>query len=252
MFTRLIFQLPLLLIVGCTGTDSTEEPRNDHKAVAALLGKIEADAGYRLGIRPDIEKDLATFKLDMLSLRTGLEHLVEHGSQTEKLQSVRLLGNLDNPASIDVLRSALADQDEAVRERACYALQRLKVKGGPAEETLARLCRKDSAIAVRVAAGAALGSTHDTDRVNAFESGLESTNKNVWETCEDELERMGKLRRPLPAHVYTEISKAKYQVMKADKWYWIQRETRVKEVVYLEVVERVHHVVLRRDWYMAR
>jgi hypothetical protein len=85
-----------------------------------------------------------------------------------------------------------------------------------------------------------------------FRLGLNSKDKRLWQVCEDELERMGKLRLPLPERVYTEISQTRYQEIKSDKWYWVQRETSTNDMIYLEVVERVHHVQLRRDWYKTR
>ena len=240
------------LLSGCTDPDAPEERPNDQNLAAAFINKIEKDEGYRLGIRPDIEKELVSSKLEVTNLITGIREIIEHGSQLEKTKSVRFLGRLGNPSTIKFLHKTLADSNETVREEACYALQRMKAKGEGIEEALAGLCRNDASVAVRVAAASGLGRSRDADRLSAYQLGLSSKDNSVWEICEDELEKMGKLELPLPAHLYREISHSRYLEIKSDKWYFVQRETKRNSIIYIEVVERAHHVLLHRDWYKTK
>jgi hypothetical protein len=98
-----------------------------------------------------------------------------------------------------------------------------------------------------------LNGSSEKDAVTAFQLGLKSTNHGLWEICEDELDKRGKLTLPLPEHVYTEISHKRYQeIKKHDRWYELVRETTKNGTIYLEVMERAHHVVLHRDWYKTK
>jgi HEAT repeat protein len=239
-------------MTGCTKPGVPQPAREEANRAAAFIASIEKDEAYRLGIRPEIENALAAAKLELHDLLKGCIELLRHGSASEKVQSARFLGRLGNPSVINPIVESLGDPDETVREAACYALQWLAATGKSVETPLARLCREDPSVAVRVAAAVALKNSNETDVVTAYQLGLKSTNSSLWQICEDELDKRGKLELPLPDHVYTEISQARYQQIKSDRWYWVQRETTRNGTVYLEVVERVHHVPLHRDWYKLK
>jgi hypothetical protein len=266
--------IPFLVALALTACDKLSRPTapggkvspprdEEMRTAAAFIDRVEESRSYRMGIRPDMAKELAAARLDRATLLKGCIRLLQQGSPVEKKKSARFLGRVGDPSAIAPLVVALGDADEEVREEACYALGWLHAKGETVASALVRLCRHDRSIAVRVAAGVALAGAHDKDAVAAFELGLNTRKggpagvdpyalESIWEICEDKLKERGKLRLPLPEHVYTDISQERYREIKADGFYWKQRETVKDGTIYLEVVQRVHHARLYREWYRVK
>jgi hypothetical protein len=242
----------LALLLSAANPDAPGASRDDVTRAGAFIDRIERDPEYPLGILPDIRRELRAAQMEVAGLRRGCIGLLQQGTPTEKQRSAHFLGRLGDLTAVRPLVGALADPDEGVREAACYALAWLSAKGQTVESVLGRLCRKDPSVAVRVAAAVALGGANDEDAVAAFRLGLQSTDEGLWQVCEDELEKRGKLELPPPGHVYTEISHQRYREMKADRWYWVQRETTKDGIIYLEVVERARCALLYRSWYRTK
>lgn len=228
-------------------------PRSE--VARAMIERIERTEEFRLGIAPDLSMELDTAGMQPRDFIEACIELLERGSTEEKEKAARFLGRLakklgDPFTPIEPLSRALLDPHDSVRARACYALQWLDAgESEPIKSKLAQLCRADPAIAVRVAAAVALETAGGDDASAAFEAGLESEKKALWEVCEDCLERVGKLKLPLPKHIYREITPEKYEQMMADsRWYSFRRETKVDSTIYLEFIERAHHVPLHRQW----
>jgi len=106
-----------------------------------------------------------------------------------------------------------------------------------------------------VSAALILGRPKDKEAVAAFELGLRST-KQGWirEICEDELDKLGKLRLPLPEDVYTAISEEEYERFK-ERPSWrerVEREIKKGDTIYLEVVTQPAHAPAFRDWFKVK
>src|SRR5262249_27742056 len=138
-------------------------------------------------------------------------------------------------------------------ERVCYALAALGAKGEAMESALVKLCRDDWSIDVRVAAALALNGSSEEDAVATFKLGLHSA-EHPWvrETCEDELEKRGKLELPLPEDLYSPVTYEEFQKMKQDKWYRIERLIEINGMIYFEARENPPHSPGVRHWYRAK
>jgi len=248
MFGRRFLFL-ILVLISAASHSSTPARQDSARLAAALIQRVVSTQDWHMGVRPDVEKELKTSQLDRLTLLQGCVLLLQIGTAEEKSKCASFLGRLGEQSTIEPLRELLTDKDSSVRASACYALLWLQAKDEPTQRKLSRLCRDDSSVEVRVAAAVALSGTDEVAVIAALNDGLKSRNRQLWRTCEDELHRLGKLELPLPMHIYTEISLTRYQEMKSDRWYWIQRETTQDNVIYLEIVERVKDVPLWRDWY---
>jgi hypothetical protein len=249
----------LLMLAACNQPVALQPPAvqpgsEDKQAARAFIARIERDQRYHMGMRvlEIVKTDGASEPLDVI--QRGCLELLQQGTPEERRRAARLLARLEDKSAIGPLVKTLNDSDEELRETICYALGWLQAKGEPAESVLTRLRKNDPSTAVRVAAAVTLGRPGDKDAVAAFELGLRSVNADyVRQRCEDELEKIGKLQLPLPEQVYTEISNDKYEEIKADHWYKLQREIRKGDYIYFEAVEKPHHVSFTIvNWYRTR
>src|SRR5262249_30997689 len=151
---RYLFFVAALPLAACTGPAVPQPAHKDAECAAAFIDLIEKDQGYHLGVRPDIEKELAAANLELPDLLKGCIELLRHGSASDdRVKSARFLGRLGNPSAVKPLVESLGDPDERVREATCYALTLLPASAESADEpVLLKLCRDDPSVAVRVAA----------------------------------------------------------------------------------------------------
>ena|SRR5437867_6974584 len=251
---RYILVVLALALVACSKPTRSQPSSDEAKSARAFMEKMDKDRGYHLGMGDPIRREIANEKLDGKALLRGSIKLLQRAKPEERRKAARFLGRLGDRSAIVPLVKALDDQDQALRDEICYALQWLDAKGEPGESALVKLRREDPSIDVRVAAALALGRPKDKDAVAAFQLGLRST-KNGWvrEICEDELEKMGKLELPLPEHVYTEIRKEEYQEIRADRrWYTVRRLIRKGDTIYFEAVEHPRHAPQFPHWYRTK
>jgi hypothetical protein len=256
--------IPFLLVmpaIAC-GTSSLPTALSDDATRAkALIGVLEHDPDH---FHPFVgtrwTDDIITMELDRAhmsraELLSGCLELLKRGTPDMRANAARLLGKLKDPAVIAPLMEALADADEDVRRRACYALDAAGAKGKAFKEALVRLCRTDPSVPVRVAAADVLDDPDNEDTTAAFRLGLQSDKSWLWETCEDQLEKRGKLELPLPEHVYAEISHERYQDIKAGRGGIdgrFRREMTKDGTIYQEAYTDGHHMLVLRRWYRTK
>jgi hypothetical protein len=140
-----------------------------------------------------------------------------------------------------------------VRESACYGLDWLHAKGELVEPKLVKLCREDPSPGVRVWAAVALRGSHAQDAIAAYQAGLKSTDRKIWQLCEEELDKTGKLELPLPEHIYSKISPEEYRSMTASAVPRIGREITKGGMTYFEHCEGGRDgIPVRTEWYQVK
>jgi HEAT repeats len=258
MFPRLLPLLLALLLSACSSRSSPAPPRGDAKLARAYLAIPEqvADTPRARKHEANIWAELERRKIYPITLVEGCVELLEEGTADERKQAVHLLGRLGNrfgsirsgPVLQPLIR-ALNDPSTNVREEACYALRKVDESGRAAEQALLQVCRTDPSTDIRVIAAFGLPPGHETEVDVALDTGMRATNR-FWlrQDCEDELDRRGKLRLPLPDRIYTNLTVEEYKRMRA-YWSGIRRKTVKDGVVYIEVDEIDHHVPALREWY---
>lgn len=245
--------LALVLITGpvaCGSKDKKADLPGNAELASSFIDNFVKDPGYRMGVRFETEELARRAKMRSSDLLKGCIELLEKGTPEQREKSASFLGRFGDRSAIGPLTKSLTDKCDAVREASCYALQWLDANDENTRKSVLNLCRTDPAIAVRVGAALALDGFSADDEVAAFKAGLNANIPHIWQICEDELEKKGNLELPLPEHVYRDISHQRYREIMADRrWYWIQRETTKDGRIYIEVVENVKGVPLRRNWY---
>ncbi len=218
-----------------------------------FLQHLAEDPDYQLGVPGALTRRMTAERVPATTLARGLVGLLKEGTADEKCQSARTLGRLGDPAAIPPLVAALQDADEHLRAEACYALGGFRAPGESAPAALVSVRRSDPSVDVRVAAALALGRPEDPDAVAAFDLGARTTQSGpVREACEDALQGLRRLQLPLPDGVYEEVSVARYEEIKKDRWYAIEREVKAGDRVYFETVEHPPHARAIRSWYRTR
>jgi WD40 repeat protein len=237
---RFILLVMALFLAACNrqsnGTNRVISSVDEIEVARAFLERLHQDRSYRVTdtVRDLPDKDSAERRL----LMGGLLKILQRGTPDERQEMARVLGRIGDPSAIAPLVATLTDADKRLREESCYALEWLKATGEPAESVLVNLRRTDPEVDVRVAAASALGRPGDKEAVAAFELGARSTKSSSWvrDYCEDQLEKMGKLRLPLPDEVYGTIDRTGLERMMGLRTH-VRRKIRRGNYVYVEVVE---------------
>jgi hypothetical protein len=191
--------------------------------------------------------------MDAPTLLDGCIDILRRGTVLEKETVAEFLGQFGDSKAIVPLVAELDHPEAKVRRSVCYALSWLHAKGDLVGAKLVELCRNDPSPGVRVWAALALQGSHEKDALDAYQAGLESPDRSLWQLCEEELERMGKLKLPLPEHIYAEIRLGEYKSMKAGYGPRIWRETERNGTVYFECHEGGNDgIPIRYEWYQAR
>lgn len=253
---RFIPFLIVLLPLSCGSPRPNQSPTSldDVKLAREFIAKMQKDEGYRSGVDDAVQNEINREKVDNKALLRGSIQLIMDGKEEERKKAAHFLGRLGDKSAVGPLVDLLGDPKESLREDACYALQWLHVKGEPAESILVRLRAKDPSVDVRVAAAFALGRPPDQKSIAVFKEGIEST-QDPWvrDSCEDELESIGKLELPLPEKVYTEITTGKYSLIIGDpRGYFVRRKCQKGNILYFEAAKRVHHVPQPPNWYKVK
>jgi HEAT repeat protein len=258
---RYISSLIVLFPLACGSPKSDQAPTNpaqassdDVELAREFIEKIQKNHAYRMGVT-DARDVALKEKLDQQALLRGSIELLKNGEPTQRKEVAHILGQLGDKRAVGPLVDVLADPSESLRENACYALNWLHAGGNGAEPVLVRLRSKDPSVDVRVAAAFALERPDDQESIAAFKAGIESTQKAwVRESCENQLEEIGKLELPLPEKVYTEISREKYEEIIQDRrWNHVRRKCKKGDILYLEVTH-IHGVEVPVDhaWYWVK
>jgi HEAT repeat protein len=219
-------------LIGCSS--QSQDQRLAIEAAHSGLNKYRSkyDAGWGAPRRAEICQWFAPATRDPETAARTIAYLLQDNDTTVRVDCAYLLGYLDVKWAREPLRAALTDPEQRVRVAACRTLGWIS-PGEAAEPILAQLCRDDRSLDVRIAAAIALA-RGDDDAIAAFRQGL--LHDFHRETCEDALERQGKLELPLPDQVYTTVSRAEYE-----RWLksgQVCRETTKDGAIYFEVIER--------------
>jgi hypothetical protein len=226
-----------------------QSPSPDAGQATDFIIELEKDEAYRVGLNDAVERKITAKQLDKKVLLRGAIELLQTGGRVGGSDVAQFLGRLGDPSAIAPLVKAFDQANEGLRETICYALRRLNAKGEPTESALVKLRRSDPSCDVRVAAALALGRLADSDAVAAFDVALGST-KNDWvrNLSEEQLEKAGELRLPLPEQIYKEIDAKEYEELKAHLFRKvIRREIKKGDTLFFELVEK--HVDGVPDFY---
>jgi hypothetical protein len=258
---RYISFLIILLPLACGSPKSDQAPANpaqaspdDVQLAREFIQKIQKNHAYRMGVID--ARDIALKeRVDKQGLLRGSIELLKNGEPAKRKEVALVLGQLGDKEAVGPLIDVLGDPNASLRETACYALHRLHSKDKPAEPLLARLRSKDPSVDVRVAAAFALERPNDQESIAAFKAGIESTQKPwVRESCENQLEEIGKLELPLPEKVYAEIGRERYKdILKEPRWNHVRRKCKKGDILYFEVTH-IHGVEVPVDyaWYWVK
>ncbi len=180
---------------------------DDREATDALVSKLfsgsatiqwrAAQALKSLGWRPKTDEEqiqyfAAAGELERLAIFgvpavKKLAEIFQDGAKEKRVVAVNVLGEIDDPAVLKPLQSALRDADPLVRTAAAYALAKAGCR--PAAPNLVAAL-KDNERNVRLAAAVALGTLGDAQTVEPLIKLL--TDKD-WEVRGAVLEALGKL-----------------------------------------------------------
>jgi HEAT repeat protein len=200
-----------------------------------------------------IKRLLADSNMDAPTFLDECIEVLQHGSAQQKQDVALFLGHFGDPEAIGPLVDELDHPDDEVRKSVCNALNWLQANGDMVEAKLLTLCRGDRSPGVRVWAALALCGSHKKDAVAAYRFGLKSDDWRVWQLCEEELERMGKLELPLPEHIYTKITPEEYKAMRSSGRPWFGREIKKNGKLYFERYDGgVDGVPICYEWYQVR
>jgi HEAT repeat protein len=137
-------------------------------------------------VRREVPRAVATGALLSIGAAAlpGVRQLLAHAHHRAREDAVELLGLLGNPADSMLLQERLADDDDAVRSRACHALRRLGTHDAKhaVESALA-----DPAAEVRAAAAEALGHLGDRESAVVLIHAAQSDDADVARAAAESL-----------------------------------------------------------------
>ncbi len=245
--------LVFVTVFGCSQPISiVAGPEPQTEAVLTVVKKIKSDRDYYSGLNTKraIEKALLASNMDAATLLDGCINLLRQGTAKEKATIAEFLGRLGDPKAIEPLVAELDDPEVEVRRNACCALRWLNAKGEIVEPKLLKLCRLDPSPAVRVWAALALDGSHEQDAIAAYQAGLESIDRSLWQLSEEELAKKRKLNLPLPEHIYTKISPKEYKMMMDTGRPRFGRKIKHNDTLYFELyVGGNDGTPVRTEWY---
>jgi HEAT repeat protein len=192
-----------------------------------------------------VPREIERKKADEMSLIRGAIALLRDGTNSEKCHSLDFLSAFgDKIPSQPFLQALSSSNSWAVRDRAIVRLPRRHLADANVMEKLVDLRDNDPAISVRVTAALAVGNPGDAKSVAVFEKGLtdSASDNRTRQSCEDELEGIGKLNLPLPDEIYFKIDERKYHEIAGDpQRYKVRKKTMKGGFIYLEVLQVEHH-----------